>query len=163
MSEPAYDLTAEQVLDAAVEDVFDAYTDSDAGRTVFAGGPDWVVDVTCDLRVGGMWHITSAPPDGPAYREANRFTLIDRPHHLAFTSTLTMPDGSNLPRDVEVTIKGEDHGRTRMTIVQRGFPNAEIRDAFATGFPGIFDRLEHLAQAWPIHQVSKASRAASGK
>lgn len=33
-----------------------------------------------------------------------------------------------------------------MTIVQKGFPSAEARDAFGAGFPGIFDRLEQLAQ-----------------
>jgi uncharacterized protein YndB with AHSA1/START domain len=139
----------ERVLDAAIEAVFDAYTNPQAGRTVFAGGPDWTVEVTCDLRVGGVWSITSAPPGDAAYREANRFTVIDRPRRLAFESALTMPDGSNLERDVEVTFTSEDGGRTRMTIVQRGFPNAEVRDAFGAGFPDIFDRLERLAQARP--------------
>jgi uncharacterized protein YndB with AHSA1/START domain len=52
MTKETYDLVAEQLLDATDEDVFDAYTDADAGRTVFAGGPDWDVDVACDLRVG---------------------------------------------------------------------------------------------------------------
>jgi uncharacterized protein YndB with AHSA1/START domain len=103
--------------------------------------------VTCDLRVGGLWSITSAPPGGAAYREANWFTQIDRPRRLAFKSTLAMPDGSALERDVEATFKGEDGGRTWMTIVQKGFPSAEVRDAFAAGFPGIFDRLERMAQA----------------
>jgi uncharacterized protein YndB with AHSA1/START domain len=79
MTKETYDLVAEQLLDATDEDVFDAYTDADAGRTVFAGGPDWDVDVTCDLRVGGVWSIRSAPPDGAAYRETNRFTVVDRP------------------------------------------------------------------------------------
>ena len=57
MTKETYDLVAEQLLDATDEDVFDAYTDADAGRTGFAGGPDWDVDVACDLRVGGVWSI----------------------------------------------------------------------------------------------------------
>jgi uncharacterized protein YndB with AHSA1/START domain len=60
MGADSYDLTAERMLDAAAEAVFDAYTDPEAGRTVFAGDPDWVVEVACDLRVGGLWSITSA-------------------------------------------------------------------------------------------------------
>ena len=155
MSADTYDFTAERVLDAPAEDIFDAYTDADAGKTVFSGGPDWVVDVTCDLRVGGVWSITSAPPEGAAYHEVNRFTLIDRPRRLAFTSVLTMPDGSDLPRDVDVTFNRENDGRTRMTIVQKGFPNPEVRDAFGTAFRGIFDRLERLAQAWPVPRQSR--------
>jgi len=143
MTKETYDLVAEQLLDATDEDVFDAYTDADAGRTVFAGGPDWDVDVACDLRVGGVWSIRSAPPDGTAYRETNRFTLVDRPGRLAFESALTMPDGSTVRRDVNVTFRNEERGRTR--IVQKGLPTAESRDAFGAGFPGIFERLERLA------------------
>lgn len=71
MSVGTYDLSAERVLDAPAEAVFGAYTDPEAGRTVFAGGADWVVEVTCELRVGGVWSITSAPPGGAAYRETN--------------------------------------------------------------------------------------------
>lgn len=146
MSADTYDLTAERVLDAVVEDVFDAYSDPKAGRSVFAGGPDWVVEVTSDLEVGGVWSITSTPPGGTAYRETNHFTLIDRPRRLTFESALRMPDGSNLERDAEVTFKRKDGGRTRMTILQ-SVPNADIRDAFGAGFPGIFDRLERVAPA----------------
>jgi uncharacterized protein YndB with AHSA1/START domain len=149
------DFTAERVLDAAAEDIFDAYTDSDVGRTVFSGGPDWVVDVTCDLRVGGVWSITSAPSEGAAYHEVNRFTVIDRPRRVAFTSVLTMPDGSDLARDVDVTFNGDD-GRTRMTIVQKGFPSREVRDAFGAAFPGIFDRLERLTQARTASRHSRS-------
>ena len=148
MTKETYDLVAEQLLDATDEDVFDAYTDADAGRTVFAGGPDWDVDVACDLRVGGVWSIRSAPPDGAAYRETNRFTVVDRPRRLAFESALTMPDGSTVRRDVDVAFRNEERGRTRMTIVQKGFPTAEARDAFGAGFPGIFERLERLAATW---------------
>jgi uncharacterized protein YndB with AHSA1/START domain len=156
MSAATYDFTAERVLDAAADDIFDTYTDSDAGKVVFSGGPDWVVDVTCDLRVGGVWSITSAPPEGAAYHEINRFTVIDRPRRLAFTSVLTMPDGSDLPRDVDVTFHREDDGRTRMTIAQKGFPNPEVRDAFGTAFPGIFDRLERLAQGRTLSRDSRS-------
>lgn len=65
-------------------------------RLCLPAGPDWDVDVVCDLPVGGVWSIRSAPPDGAAYRETNRFTLVDRPRRLAFESALTMPDGSTL-------------------------------------------------------------------
>ena len=87
-------------------------------------------------------------PDGTAYRETNRFTVVDRPGRLAFESALTMPDGSTVRRDVDVTFGNEERGRTRMTIVQRGLATAEAGDAFGAGFPGIFERLERLAARW---------------
>lgn len=74
--------------------------------------------------------------------------MVDRPRRLAFESALTMPDGSNVRRDVDVTFRNEERGRTRMTIVQRGFPTAEARDAFGAGFPAVFERLERLAARW---------------
>lgn len=78
--------------------------------------------------------LTSFPPGGALYRETNHFALIDRPRRLAFRSSLTMPDGSDIERDVEVRFKSEDAARTRMTIVQKEFPNGEVRDAFGAGF-----------------------------
>ena len=60
-------------------------------------------------------------------------------------STEMTPDQGAGPS--EVTFKREDGGRTRTTILQKSFPNADIRDAFGAGFPGIIDRLERVAQA----------------
>jgi uncharacterized protein YndB with AHSA1/START domain len=135
------------VLDAPLADVFDTYVDPQADRTIFGGGPDWTVEVACELRVGGLWTIAASAPGGqPAYLEVNRFTAIDRPAHLAFESVLTMPDGSKIYRDVDVTLKSDSHGRTRMAIVQMGFPNPEIANAFAGPFPSIFAHIEELAQ-----------------
>jgi hypothetical protein len=47
---------------------------------------------------------------------------------------------------MEVTFQ-EEHGRTRMTIVQRGFPTAERRDEFADGWPSILDGLGRVVSA----------------
>jgi uncharacterized protein YndB with AHSA1/START domain len=148
MRRGTYDVTLERVLDAPPEVVFDAYVDPAAGRVVFAGAPDWNVEVACDLRVGGLWTIASAAPDGGlAYHETNRFTAIDRAGHVAFESTMLMPDGSRLERDVDVTLQAVEGGGTRMTILQLGFANQEIGDQFAAAFPGVFDRLEQQARA----------------
>ncbi len=39
------------------------------------------------------------------------------------------------------------HGRTLMTIVQSGFPTAEVRDEFAGGWPSILDGLRRAVAA----------------
>ena len=132
------------------EDVVDAYTDAYAGRTVFAGGPDWDVDVVCDLRVGGVRSIRSAPPDGAAYRETNRFTVVDRPRRLAFESALTMPDGSTVRRDVDVTFRNEERGRTRMTIVQKGSPPRRHGTRSARAFPASLTGSSALPRRGPF-------------
>lgn len=68
------------------------------------------------------------------------FQVVDRPRRLVFASTMTMPDGSSIDTLMEVTFQ-QEHGRTRMTILQRGFPTAGRRDEFAGGWPSILDGL----------------------
>jgi uncharacterized protein YndB with AHSA1/START domain len=139
-----YELTRERILDAGPAEIFDRYTDPEAGKTLFAGEPGWVVEVSTDLRVGGTWDITMGPTRAEAFRESNRFTEIDRPHTLSFTSTLTMPDGASLERDVHVRFAEAEHGKTLMTIVQKGFPSAELRDLVGGSVVSVLDALERM-------------------
>jgi Activator of Hsp90 ATPase homolog 1-like protein len=85
------------------------------------------------------------PPGAPPIRELNLFTQIDRPRRLALRSTLTMPDGSNIDRDVEVTFDEADGG-THMTVLQRGFPTEELRDLVGVGVSSMFDQLEVMVR-----------------
>jgi len=135
----SHDLRLERLFDAAPEVVFDAFTDPDAQKELYADAPDWIVEAECDLRVGGRWSVAFGPPGRPA-RETSVFQVVDRPRRLVYASTMTMPDGSVVDTDMEVTFEEEDGG-TRMTIVQRGFPTAGLRDDFAGGWPSILDGL----------------------
>jgi uncharacterized protein YndB with AHSA1/START domain len=145
MTENTYDVRAERTLNASPEDVFDAYTNPVAGRTIFTGGPGWTVEVTCDLRVGGLWTILSGAEGTAPVQEVNRFTKIERPTYLAFTSTLVIPGGPTLNRRVEVTFRQKEGDRTVMTITQGGFPTPELRDAFVAGLANVFDGLDRVA------------------
>jgi uncharacterized protein YndB with AHSA1/START domain len=142
----SHDLRLERIYDAAPEVVFDAFTDPDAQKELYADAPDWIVEAECDLRVGGQWSIAFGPPGGTPARETNVFQVVDRPWRLVYTSTMTMPDGSSVNTDMEVTFQ-EEQGRTRMTIVQRGFPTADLRDEFAGGWPSILDGLWRVVTA----------------
>jgi hypothetical protein len=66
---------------------------------------------------------------------------------MSFTSTLVLPDDSVLEREVHATFEPLENGRTKMVIVQRGFPTRESRDALEPAFPSIFAGLERLARA----------------
>jgi len=140
----SHDLRVERVFDAAPEVVFDAFIDSDAQLELYADAPDWIVEAECDLRVGGRWSITFGPPGSTPARETNVFRQVDRPRRLVYTSTMTTPNGSTIATDVEVSFD-QDDGRTRLTIVQRGFPTAEVRDEFAGGWASILDGLGRVA------------------
>jgi uncharacterized protein YndB with AHSA1/START domain len=140
------DLRVERLFDAAPEVVFDAFTDPDVQRELYADEPDWVVEAECDLRVGGRWTIAFGPPGSEPARETNVFLEIDRPRRLACSSTMTMPDGSSVDTGLLVTFD-EEADRTRMTIVQSGFETDQLRDDFAEGWPSILDGLGRVVAA----------------
>ena len=140
----SHDLRLERVYDAAPEVVFDAFTDPEAQRELYADAPDWIVDSECDLRVGGRWSIAFGPPGGRPARETNVFQVVDRPRRLVYASTMTMPDGSSVDTRMQVTFEEEHEGRTRMTIVQSGFPTPQFRDEFAGGWAGILEGLARV-------------------
>jgi uncharacterized protein YndB with AHSA1/START domain len=142
----SHDLRLERLFDAAPEVVFDAFTDPDAQKELYADAPDWIVEAECDLRVGGRWSVAFGPPGSRPARETSVFQVVDRPRRLVYASTMTMPDGSVVDTDMEVTFEEEDGG-TRMTIVQRGFPTVELRDDFAGGWPSILDGLGRVVSA----------------
>ena len=58
-----------------------------------------------------------------------------------------MPDGAKLDSDVDVTLTSMDGAKTRISIVQRGFPSGDSAEAFGAAFPGVFARLERRVQA----------------
>ena len=142
----SHDLRLERTYDAAPEVVFDAFTDPEAQQELYADAPDWIVEAACDLRVGGRWSIAFGPPGDTPARETNVFQVVERPRRLVYASTMAMPDGSNIDTTMEVTFE-EEAGRTRLTIVQRGFPTPERRDEFAGGWSSILDRLLRVVVA----------------
>jgi uncharacterized protein YndB with AHSA1/START domain len=140
-------LQLERVYGAAPEVVFDAFTDPEAQKELYADAPDWVVSSTIDLRAGGRWTIEFGPPDGPAALETSVFQVVDRPRRLRYTATMRMPDGTSFDTEVEVRFNEEAPGRTRLTILQTGFPTRQLRDEIAGGWPSILDGLGRVVVA----------------
>jgi hypothetical protein len=56
------------------------------------------------------------------------------------------PDGSNIHTHVRVTFDPEN-GKTRIRIVQRGFPSPDLRDSFASGWGRILEGLARVVDA----------------
>ena len=136
------DLRVERLLDSTPEVAFDAFVDPDAQHELYADSPDWIVESECELRVGGRWTITFGAPGKEPARETNVFEQVERPRRLVFRSTMAMPDGSNIYTHVQVSFEPEN-GKTRIRIVQRGFPSPELRDSFESGWRSILEGLAH--------------------
>jgi uncharacterized protein YndB with AHSA1/START domain len=139
----SHDLRLERVLDAPPEAVFDAFVDPAARHDPYADAPDWVVESECDLRVGGRWTIAFGPPGREPARETNVFEQIERPRPLVYRSTMVLPSGSSVDTHMRVTFERDDN-KTRMTLVQSGFPTAQLPDEFRSGSASILDGLERV-------------------
>jgi uncharacterized protein YndB with AHSA1/START domain len=144
----SYELTVERVIQAPAEVVFDAFTDADAQRAWLQDpdDPDAILETWCDLRVGGAWVVAWGPSRDELYRETNLFQVVDRPRRLVMVTTSTTPDGARLDTSTEVTFEEQD-GKTRMTVVQRGFPTAEVRDYFAsTAWANVLEAVDRFVR-----------------
>src|SRR5262245_58532233 len=122
----SHDLRFARAIDATPEEVFDAFTQP-GGQEAFYGtdDPDWIVESECDFRVGGVWAVAFGPSPGELYRHAHVFLAIDRPQRLLLDTTETRLDGSRLEFETEFIFEPQA-GKTLMTMIQRGFPTAEL-------------------------------------
>lgn len=142
----SFDLKIVRMLEATSEEAFDAFCDPDIQKELFADDPSWILEWEWDLRVGGEWRVVWTPPGSDPIREKRVFQVIDRPHRLVFSMSVTMPDESSLELGIDVSFE-EDNGKTRMTIVNTGFPTAEIRDsAESEGWAGPLDKFERVVR-----------------
>jgi uncharacterized protein YndB with AHSA1/START domain len=141
------DLRFDRVIDAPPVVVFETFT-TPGGQEAFYGqdDPGWIVESVCDLRVGGVWAVKFGPARSPLYRHRHLFQVIDRPRRLVLATTEFRADGSRLDFTTEFIFADQD-GRTLMTMIQTGFPTAELRDEHARGLPNAFDRLERFTRA----------------
>jgi uncharacterized protein YndB with AHSA1/START domain len=137
----------ERVIDAPPEVVFEAFT-TPGGQEAFYGqdDPGWIVESVCDLRVGGVWTVTFGAARSQLHRHRHVFEAIDRPRRLVLATTEFRADGSSFNFAIEFTFEPRA-GRTLMTIIQTGFPTAELRDEHGRGVPKAVARLERAIRA----------------
>jgi uncharacterized protein YndB with AHSA1/START domain len=138
------DVEFTRLIDATPEQVFEAFTDPE-GQEAFYGQDDagWIVRSQCDLRVGGVWTVDFGPSARELYRHRHVFEVIERPHRLVLSSTETRLDGSTFATQLEFKFEAR-RGKTLMTMTQRGFPTAELREEHERGVPNAFARLQRL-------------------
>jgi uncharacterized protein YndB with AHSA1/START domain len=145
------ELRLERVLPGTPEAVFDAYTDAEKQKIWFSilDEKPGIVEIEVDLRVGGTQTAVWGPSPDELFRETQTFLEIDRPHRLVTSSTGSDPSGMEMTTRVEIDFIATDDGKTRMSILQTGFPTPEMRDFFSTMvWVGALDRVAaYLEQA----------------
>jgi uncharacterized protein YndB with AHSA1/START domain len=144
-TETGLDIRLERVLDASPAEAFNAWVDAESRLSWYAPLEGWVVEAETDLRVDGKWFARFGPTRDEMYSEEGVFTEVDPPHRVVYTNVFTFPDGRSFTTLNVVTFEAVDGG-TRLVLEDRGYPNAEQRDAHQNGWPAFLDAYERLLQ-----------------
>lgn len=130
----------ERTFNASAEDVFDAWTSEEVIRRWFIPGDGWQEpSAEVDLRVGGMIRVVMRDPDGEPVRAGGEFTLIERPHRLAYTWTFDDDPSNQQMIEMEFT---ERDGATTVVFVNSDISEERRRDAQYDGWSRCFDEFE---------------------
>ena len=143
----AREVRIERTFEASAEAVFDAWTSEEVMRRWFHAGRDWETpSAEVDLRVGGAVRVVMRRPDGTEAGGSGEYTLVERPHRLAFT--WAFDDAPSNQQMIELQLSEED-GVTTALFVNSNISNDERRDAQEDGWLRCFDNLDRALAASP--------------
>ena len=130
----------ERTFDAAAEDVFDAWTSEEVIRRWFRPASGWQEpSAEVDLRVGGKVRVVMRDPDGEPVEAGGEYTVIERPHRLAFTWTFDDDPSNQQMIELEFT---ERDGVTTVLFVNSDISEERRRDQQYDGWQRCFDNME---------------------
>lgn len=132
-------------FDAAVETVFDAWTDPE--KLACWWGPRGMTIPVChiDLRVGGQWLTHMANAQGGVHIVGGVYREIERPRRLAFTWSWRSDGTPGHETLVELDFVADGAG-TELRLVQSLFESEDARDLHNQGWTSALDCLaDHLA------------------
>jgi uncharacterized protein YndB with AHSA1/START domain len=133
-------LQIERTFQAPAQAVFDAWTSEEVMRRWFHGEHVWETPVAeVDLRVGGAVRVVMRDTDGDEHGGGGHYTVVDRPHRLAFTWTWDRDD-----EDRETLIEiafVEAGGSTTVTFTHSNLRDAASARDHESGWNRCFDNL----------------------
>jgi uncharacterized protein YndB with AHSA1/START domain len=130
----------ERTFDAPAEDVFDAWTSPEVIRRWFIPQDGWQEpSAEVDLRVGGTIRVVMRDPEGEPVGAGGEYTLIERPHRLAFTWTFDEDPSNQQMIELEFT---ERDGITTVLFVNSDISTDERREAQYDGWSTCLDNME---------------------
>ncbi|WP_350334980.1 SRPBCC family protein [Coralliovum pocilloporae] len=140
-------LRLDREFNASPEQVYDAWTDPE--QLVQWWGPEGMTIPDCrmDLRVGGHWTTTMLSAEGNRHTVQGVYTVLDRPHHIAFTWAWLYDEGLGHETIVDVHLERTERGGTKLTMVQQIFAEEEHRNNHESGWSSTFNCLEVFLSA----------------
>jgi uncharacterized protein YndB with AHSA1/START domain len=130
----------ERTFEASAEDVFDAWTSEEVIRRWFKPGRDWQEpSAEVDLQVGGTIRVVMRSPDGAEVGTSGEYTLIERPHRLAFKWIFDDDPSNQQMIELEFT---ERNGATTVLFVNSNISEEGRRDQQYDGWQACLDNME---------------------
>jgi len=127
-----------RILNAAPEQVFDAWADPEQARHWMCPEGSTVVELTLEAKVGGRLHLVMRV-GGKDFVHLGEFLEVERPRRLVFT-WITMYTHY---RKSVVTVEFDPVGdRTELRITHVLLPDEELAEAHRKGWEGLLDHLE---------------------
>lgn len=143
--ESAQVVRIERTFEAPAEEVFDAWTSPEVIGRWFRPGRGWgEASAEVDLRVGGKVGVVMRAPDGSQVGASGEYTLIERPHRLAFT--WTFDDDPSNQQLIELEFSEQD-GATKVLFVNSNISDEERRDSQYEGWQACLENMGRVLAA----------------
>lgn len=130
-------LEIRRVYPAAIERVFDAWTDPNVMGSWFYVGDRWTAEVENELRVGGAYRIAMRTDEGETLVCHGIYRELDRPRRIAFTWNSHLHTGSLVTIDLRPV-----DGGTELILRHSGLPTDELLTAHNRGWFGCLANFE---------------------
>ena len=138
-------LRMKRTYSAPAERVFAAFTSPEVMRRWWHADRDWeTAEAAVDLRVGGDVRVVMRDPDKEVeHGGGGRYTVVDPPHHLAFTWVW-----DDVPHETLIEIDFEESdGATTVRFTHSSLLDEEMVRSHEGGWGACFDNLERTLEA----------------
>jgi uncharacterized protein YndB with AHSA1/START domain len=134
-------LVIRRTFNASIDRVFNAWLSPEVMRAFVVDGPQKVLDVTVDPRVGGSYRITWETPDG-VWHVGGVYREIVKNERIVCTWTWEEDDPS-VVHETLLSLEFRSLGpkKTELILTHTNFRDEESRDGHARGWKSIVDNL----------------------
>lgn len=139
-------LRVERTLNAAPEEVFDAWIDPVVLRRWWTTDPRWeAAAVEVDAREGGSYRLSMRDPEASAtHTVRGTYSVIERPRRLVYTWAWEERDGSLGPQSTVTVEFAPAASGTRVLILHEGLPAGDSAARHEQGWNGVLDSLTRI-------------------
>lgn len=138
-----------RAIPAPANEVYAAWTTPDIMRCWLAPGPNEVIAIDADVRVGGSFRIRSQAPDGVIHTIDGEYRELQPARRIVMTWAYSGPVAliCGMETLIEVDFEQITAGNTAMTFTQSRFASTGAADAYAGDWPSCFTKLDGAVSA----------------